>query len=647
VLYAVHSSPHPLTLSSIEVLKNEFNKIPVKYIKEVQKDKKHLYATYLALNEATHAEPCAFGKTPWRPIKEVNFDVLQANKHESANIPHLKEQFESARKAVIESNSQRRKTISQKVRAEMEAVAKTKEELAALETAKATGTIVQWSVVTLISFLHLPPLLILHSSACYDEYAPNKVVRCGSTDEHPVCFDCMKTYLGSEVGQGSSKLTCPCPDGCDNTFREPQLRLVPDAGALIDNLMRLRQEHDLRTAGIDDIESCPYCDFKTVCPPIHIDFELHCQSPTCNITSCRKCKERTHIPDSCDEHQRKRDKESAIGHRRKIEEARSKALIRNCNKCKQPFIKSDGCNKMTCPQCANLQCYLCGVDVTADYAHFNRPGSKCPVYSQTITLEEQHAQEVKAATEAAEAEILREHPEFEKEDLSIKFFDDPVEVGRDMLDLDQRNPNNNIDVFHVADVARLCRRRFQAQGPAPNNNRAPPPPAVAGGHRVPYDPVAAVQAARYRVNPIAVLNPNAQQANPALLGGLDAALGHFDFGFNAHLGAPNNVAQEGLPRLDNFIRVPANQPDRFANHRGHRENGNRRQAPGGMPYNPVRQPQANVVRFAPLPAPIPAQVQALDRPEFDFNFNNPDNDFMRGPVEPDFLMPRRREADGW
>ncbi|KAG9861525.1 hypothetical protein KCU63_g6106, partial [Aureobasidium melanogenum] len=38
----------------IEVLKNEFNTIPVKFIKEVQKDKKHLYPTYLALNEAKH-----------------------------------------------------------------------------------------------------------------------------------------------------------------------------------------------------------------------------------------------------------------------------------------------------------------------------------------------------------------------------------------------------------------------------------------------------------------------------------------------------------------------------------------------------------------------------------------------------------------
>ena len=155
MLYAVRGHSHPLTFSSIELLKDEFNTIPVKYIKEVQKDKKHLYATYLALNEAKHTEPSPYGKTPWRPNRDPNFDILQALRHDSANIPHVKQQFEAARKAAIEANSHRRKTITQKVRAEMEAAEKAAEELNALETAKATGTVVEWSVIALHSCLYL------------------------------------------------------------------------------------------------------------------------------------------------------------------------------------------------------------------------------------------------------------------------------------------------------------------------------------------------------------------------------------------------------------------------------------------------------------------------------------------------------------
>jgi hypothetical protein len=150
-----------LTLFSIEVLKDEFNTIPVKYIREVQKDKKYLYATYLALNEAKHAEPCPYGKSPWRANREVNFDILQANKHETANIPHIKGQFESARKAAIEFNSMRRKTITQKVRDEMETAAKAKEEQSALEAAKASGTVLEWLVITLTSILYLSSYLHL------------------------------------------------------------------------------------------------------------------------------------------------------------------------------------------------------------------------------------------------------------------------------------------------------------------------------------------------------------------------------------------------------------------------------------------------------------------------------------------------------
>ncbi|KAI4727256.1 hypothetical protein E4T49_04992 [Aureobasidium sp. EXF-10728] len=536
----------------IEVLKDEFNTIPVKYIREVQKDKKHLYPTYMALNEAKHTEPCPYGKTPWRPLKDVNFDLLQATRSDKANIPIIKEQFESARKSAIESNSQRRKSIAQKIKDEIKAAERAREEELALEHAKASGTVIE-------------------CAACYDEYAPNKVVTCGSADKHPVCFDCMRTYLESEIGQSSFRLVCP--GGCDGTFCEPQLRLVPNTDLLTDKLMRLRQEHDLRTAGIDDVESCPFCDFKTVCLPVDIDFEFHCQSPTCNITSCRKCKEKTHIPDSCEENQRKRDKDNALSHRHRIEEARSKALIRNCNKCSQPFIKSDGCNKITCSNCGNLQCYLCGVNVTANYAHFHAADSKCILHNGEFTLEARHAQEVKAAAETAQAEVLREHPEIDAEDLAIETFVEAQKSKRDdMLQM----------MLDAGDVARNRRRRvlppFQAAGmpgaeqlPVPHNQ----PPH--GGHRAALGPPAH--------------NPNAQQYAPAPLENHDPAFGQFDFGFDAQAGA--DMPGPGPDYRDAFW------PPRFL---------------GGnltaldfehlMLGNHVPQPQVNMA--LPFPGPAPA-----------------------------------------
>lgn len=144
MLCSLHLFALNLTGFSIEVLKHEFNTIPVKYIKEVQKDKKHLYPTYLALNEAKHTEPCPYGKTPWRPLRDINFDRLQATKDQRANIPIIKKQFESAQKAAIGLNLQRRKSNTQKIKEEIEAAAKVREDQSALEHAKATGTVVEW-----------------------------------------------------------------------------------------------------------------------------------------------------------------------------------------------------------------------------------------------------------------------------------------------------------------------------------------------------------------------------------------------------------------------------------------------------------------------------------------------------------------------
>ena len=63
--------------------------------------------------------------------------------------------------------------------------------------------------------------------------------------------------------------------------------------------------------------------------------------------SCRLCKEKSHIPLSCQEYR----KENGMSERRVIEEARSEALIRTCHKCKLRIMKTDGCNKVVCTGC--------------------------------------------------------------------------------------------------------------------------------------------------------------------------------------------------------------------------------------------------------------------------------------------------------
>jgi TRIAD3 protein (E3 ubiquitin-protein ligase RNF216) len=183
-------------------------------------------------------------------------------------------------------------------------------------------------------------------------------------------------------------------------------------------LERSEQEANLRMAGIENLASCPFCPFAAEYPPVEIDKEFRCQAPDCERISCRLCKLESHIPKSCVENA----KDNGLSIRRQIEEAMSEALIRKCNKCGTPFVKEEGCNKMTCTRngCFNVQCYICSK--SCNYDHFNDPqrGGKlgnCPLFEST---QQRHDDDVRKAEKDALEKIGAEHPEYSEEDLKIQ-----------------------------------------------------------------------------------------------------------------------------------------------------------------------------------------------------------------------------------
>jgi TRIAD3 protein (E3 ubiquitin-protein ligase RNF216) len=66
------------------------------------------------------------------------------------------------------------------------------------------------------------------------------------------------------------------------------------------------------------------------------------------------------------------------------------------------FIKEHGCNKMTCPHCKTLVCYVCR-QVIKGYDHFNqappydkaKDSSKCPLWDDH---ERRHVDEVSCSS---------------------------------------------------------------------------------------------------------------------------------------------------------------------------------------------------------------------------------------------------------
>ncbi|OCK81892.1 hypothetical protein K432DRAFT_276751, partial [Lepidopterella palustris CBS 459.81] len=100
-----------------------------------------------------------------------------------------------------------------------------------------------------------------------------------------------------------------------------------------------------------------------------------CQSPDCARSSCLSCAAEWHDIHICHE-------SSKTALRTTIERAMADAIKRTCPNCHLSFIKSTGCNKLTCV-CGYTMCYVCRVEIGREsYSHFCQhfradPGKGC------------------------------------------------------------------------------------------------------------------------------------------------------------------------------------------------------------------------------------------------------------------------------
>ncbi|KAG8281404.1 hypothetical protein J6590_059700 [Homalodisca vitripennis] len=169
----------------------------------------------------------------------------------------------------------------------------------------------------------------------------------------------------TEVRIGDGHTTFPCLSDCGSHFSLNLLQNLLEARAFAKLLQRIQLD-EVKAAEIEGLEMCPFCEFATIPPPETNIFT--CLNPECLRESCRKCHKVSHIPQRCEEVE---DDEQTRA-RKYIEDEMTKALVRECYKCKKSFIKVDGCNKMTCT-CGAKMCYICRKPIT-DYNHFNSPG---------------------------------------------------------------------------------------------------------------------------------------------------------------------------------------------------------------------------------------------------------------------------------
>ncbi|XP_074648198.1 uncharacterized protein LOC141903784 isoform X2 [Tubulanus polymorphus] len=256
---------------------------------------------------------------------------------------------------------------------------------------------------------------LIECGCCYVDAPFERMVQC--YEGHLFCKDCLKRYAEESVyGQGKAKLLC-MTDGCDATFPTSQIN------AALPESVRARYEDRVRDeainlAKIDDLVSCPHCDFKAVLDPQ--DKVFRCLNEECLQETCRYCKENwaDHFGLRCEEIEKKDE----VSLRTSYEEKMTMALLRTCHACQASFTKIEGCNKMTC-RCGAKMCYICRKP-DIDYNHFCRhvrepghPCDKCTACSLWSNPEEDDKRAV--------SELKKEAMKVRKE----KGYEDDKEIG--------------------------------------------------------------------------------------------------------------------------------------------------------------------------------------------------------------------------
>ncbi len=247
---------------------------------------------------------------------------------------------------------------------------------------------------------------LLECTCCFsDECLEEDMLPCDGG--HLFCRECVQRASEVAIGEGKHQLNCL--GQCDEVFSLSILQKALKAATFSKWLSRI-QLAELEKAEIDGLEQCPFCNFANIMDTTPEENKVFvCQNPDCGKESCRLCKEISHIPLRCEEV----EKDAETRKRTYIENKMTEALIRKCYKCSKPFVKLDGCNKMTCPDCGAQMCYLCRQPVR-DYKHFfgqggvPQPGQMCPLFSDNNTV---HERDVARGALEAKSEMDKENPD--------------------------------------------------------------------------------------------------------------------------------------------------------------------------------------------------------------------------------------------
>lgn len=212
----------------------------------------------------------------------------------------------------------------------------------------------------------------MECQCCFIQILFLEATYCSGDPIHFFCFDCAKKNVEIKIGDSSVDFHCMDSSGCNSPFSiEEQVRFLdPNLLNTIDNIRLIKE---LRSANIDGLWECPFCNFAGIVELKDDETTIVCHNIDCLRTSCTNCRLEHHNYTQCPMHNT-----NAIHNEEEIQ-TNSTTVV--CNNCNSRIIKDGGCNLIHC-NCGSLICNICKQDISkVSYNHFGNGASQCSMFS--------------------------------------------------------------------------------------------------------------------------------------------------------------------------------------------------------------------------------------------------------------------------
>lgn len=98
----------------------------------------------------------------------------------------------------------------------------------------------------------------------------------------------MTHYSETKLGEHDINIICMDQSGCKLAFYEDELKkFLPEK--LLELYFRVKQRKEIEAAGVENLEECPFCDYKVIIENPHEKL-FRCARDDCGVVSCRACK---------------------------------------------------------------------------------------------------------------------------------------------------------------------------------------------------------------------------------------------------------------------------------------------------------------------------------------------------------------------